>query len=78
MAMRLSHAFSLNTSRGLDYCGEFNVLGIVCDGILWLLPDPVNSEKLNSFTTVLFRLIAGSNVCYLGCSFMGKFGCGLL
>ena len=45
MEMRLSHAFSLNTSRGFDYCGEFNVLGIVGDGILWLLPDPVNSEK---------------------------------
>ena len=46
MEMRLSHAFSLNTSRGFDYCGELNVLGIVGDGILWLLPDPVNLEKL--------------------------------
>ena len=41
--MEMMHFLS---SRGFDYCGELNVLRIVGDGILWLLPDPVNSEKL--------------------------------
>lgn len=47
--MKLSHRIhlsSLHTTRGFDYCDEFNLLGIVGDNILWLLPDPVNSEEL--------------------------------
>jgi len=32
------HLSSLHTTRGFDYCDEFDMLGV-----LWLLPDPVNS-----------------------------------
>ena len=49
--MRLSrsiHLSSLHTTRGFDYSNEFNLLGIVGDNLLWLLPDPINSTKLGT------------------------------
>ena len=46
--MRLAHSIhmsSLHITRGFEYCDEFNILGIVGDSVLWLLPDPVSSAE---------------------------------
>ncbi len=46
------HLSSLRTTRGFDYCDEFNLLGIVGDSALWLIPDPVNSAELMGNTNI--------------------------
>ena len=51
IGMRLSHSIHLSflhTTRGFDYSNEFDLLGIVGDNLLWLLPDPINSTKLGT------------------------------